>query len=87
MFGFKYPRYKPIVEEALTIAKAPASTKVIVFQRTDVLEAELISGRDIHWQDSILSAPAHDCVDVDANSPLYVLHTSGTTGTTSNWFW
>lgn len=35
---------------------------------------------DILWEDVIESAGPHDCVPVEANDPLYILYTSGTTG-------
>ena len=31
-------------------------------------------------EELLRSGRRHDCVDVEANDPLYVLHTSGTTG-------
>lgn len=43
-------------------------------------EADLQPGRDHCWDELMESNWRHDCVDVDANDPLYILYTSGTTG-------
>src|SRR4029453_17382224 len=45
-----------------------------------MLEAELVSGRDLDWNDAVAAAEPAACVTVDATDPLYILYTSGTTG-------
>ena len=37
-------------------------------------------GRDLDWNELLGKEKWHDCVPVDANHPLYLLYTSGTTG-------
>ncbi|MDH5456012.1 MAG: AMP-binding protein, partial [Gammaproteobacteria bacterium] len=39
-----------------------------------------IAGRDLDRQAAMATAEPHGCVTVDANDPLYLLYTSGTTG-------
>ena len=43
--------------------------------------ASMIPGRDFDYFDLMQSAGKHDCVPIPAMEPLYLMHTSGTTGT------
>ncbi len=81
------------------LSNAP-DTPCVVFKRADLptgmgshpaaseampkLEDQLKSGKDVVWQEAVAASQPHDCVDVDANDPLYILYTSGTTGTQIN---
>ena len=66
--------YKPIVDEAMELAKhKPAN--IIVLQR-DFAVAEMQAGRDVDWQEAMASAQAVDCVPVKAGRsfvyPVYI---------------
>jgi propionyl-CoA synthetase len=70
--------YKPLLDEALRIAKHKPG-KCVILQR-DIERAALVPGRDLDWNEAVASAKPHDCVPVAATDPLYILYTSGTTG-------
>ena len=80
--GKRIIAYKPLVDEALASATHKVD-RVIVLQR-DLLTAELRRDRDSDWAE-LRAATAEeaipDCVAVASNDPLYILYTSGTTGT------
>jgi acetyl-CoA synthetase len=70
---------KPAVDTAL--AKGAASvTNVLVVRRTGA-DVEWTEGRDLWWDDVVGSASAeHGAEPMDAEHPLFILYTSGTTG-------
>lgn len=70
--------YKPLLDEAIELAQHKPDCCVIL--QRPMLEAELIAGRDLAWDAVMNNARAVDCVPVEANHPLYILYTSGTTG-------
>ncbi|GAA1718384.1 acetate--CoA ligase [Isoptericola hypogeus] len=74
---------KPAVDEALAPKDGqPATTveHVLVVRRTGQ-EVDWTEGRDVWWHDAVEHADAfHEPVQVDAEHPLFILYTSGTTG-------
>jgi acetyl-CoA synthetase len=71
-------KLKKVVDEALT--QCPSVKKVVVYQRTRS-EVQMKDGRDFWWHDLMQkAAPECKAVPLDAEHPLYILYTSGTTG-------
>ncbi|UYM04436.1 propionyl-CoA synthetase [Solicola gregarius] len=72
--------YKPMLDEAIELAESKP-TACVILQRPQ-LEADLVEGRDLTYAAAmeIGRADPAGCVAVAATDPLYVLHTSGTTG-------
>lgn len=71
---------KPAVDEALADGKCPSVTNVLVVKRTGEPTAwnETL---DIAWDDAMAEASAeHEAKGFDAENPLFILYTSGTTG-------
>ncbi len=71
---------KPAVDEALADGKCPSVTNVLVVKRTSEPTAwnETL---DIAWDDAMAEASAeHEAQGFDAENPLFILYTSGTTG-------
>jgi propionyl-CoA synthetase len=75
--------YKPLLDLAITLARRkPAAC--VVYQRPQV-EARMIEGQDQDWTALVDAAKKAGkrapCADLAATDPLYILYTSGTTGT------
>jgi acetyl-CoA synthetase len=70
---------KPAVDEAVT-KSGDVVRKVLVVRRTGQ-DVDWDDSRDVWWHDAVDSAsPKHDPEVFDAEHPLYVMYTSGTTG-------
>ena len=75
--------YKPLLDLAITLARHKPAT-CVVYQRPQV-EARMIEGQDQDWTALVDAAKKAGkrapCADLAATDPLYILYTSGTTGT------
>jgi acetyl-CoA synthetase len=72
-------KLKAIVDEAME--KCAGVRKVVVFQRAPSVTVAMKDGRDIWWHEAMASVPAECAAEwMDAEDPLYILYTSGTTG-------
>ncbi len=70
--------YKPLVDEAITLASAKVQA-CIVFQR-EQHPCELKQGRDHDWESLMSNSKPHAAVPLASTDPMYILYTSGTTG-------
>ncbi|MFK0289998.1 acetate--CoA ligase [Streptomyces sp. NPDC090442] len=71
---------KPAVDEALTKPGTEHVRNVLVVRRTDQ-EVGWTEGRDVWWHDVVeRQSPEHTPEAFDAEHPLFILYTSGTTG-------
>ena len=70
---------KPAVDEALDGAETVEH--VLVVNRADN-EVDWVEGRDVWWHELVDAQPAvHHAQSFDSEHPLFILYTSGTTGT------
>ncbi|WP_236863104.1 acetate--CoA ligase [Brevibacterium daeguense] len=70
---------KPAVDDALAKGDTPVE-KVLVVKRTGE-DVDMVDGRDLWWDDVVAEQPAeHRWESFDAENPLFILYTSGTTG-------
>lgn len=77
--GGKTINNKKIVDEALK--ECPTIEKVLVYKRTGNPAIAMEEGRDFYWQDIAEEFRGYiPPVSVDAEDPLFMLYTSGSTG-------
>ncbi|PZR51764.1 acetate--CoA ligase [Xylanimonas oleitrophica] len=71
---------KPAVDEALAGEGTESVKHVLVVRRTEQ-DTAWTEGRDVWWHEALEAADTyHEPVWVDAEHPLFILYTSGTTG-------
>ncbi len=70
---------KEIVDRALDGGACPTVEKVLVLRRTKA-PIKMHPGRDVEWREAVATATPAEAVSVDAEHPLFILYTSGTTG-------
>ena len=71
---------KPAVDLALDGGKCPSVKNVLVVKRTNQ-EVDWKEGRDLDWAEQLAAASdEHEAKGFNAEHPLFILYTSGTTG-------
>ena len=69
---------KAVVDEAVT--QTPSVEKVLVVRRTGQ-EVNWHTDRDLWWHETVeVASDQHEAEPFDAEHPLFILYTSGTTG-------
>ena len=72
-------KLKQIVDEAME--KCPGVRSVVVYQREPKSAVAMKPGRDVWWHEAMAKVSAECAAEwMDAEDPLYILYTSGTTG-------
>src|SRR5437764_1637225 len=64
--------YKPLLDQAIGLTRAKPECCIVLQRPT--LEAELVPGRDVDWNEAIAKVEPVGCVAVDATDPLYILY-------------
>uniref|UniRef100_A0A8C1SMQ0 Acyl-CoA synthetase short-chain family member 3, mitochondrial n=1 Tax=Cyprinus carpio TaxID=7962 RepID=A0A8C1SMQ0_CYPCA len=72
--------YIPLVEKALELSSHKPH-KVLIYNRPSMEKVSMRPDLSLDWEEEMATARPHDCVSLPAHHPLYVLYTSGTTGT------
>lgn len=70
--------YLDILHDAIALSKWQPVCSVI-FQRSSVLITPIQPQTDVAWDTVLALTDPIPCVSVEANDPLYILYTSGTT--------
>ena len=81
-FGFRKGKkieYKKIIDSAVELCAPNQIKKIVVYTVDKEKKLNLKDGRDILFDDFIKNGKNNDFVELDANEPLFLLPTSGTT--------